>query len=118
MPPLRPTAPEKTLPDIANAPAPPHCPVAMLSASPASLAASLVPAVREAARQAGALAMAQFRAGTQTAARVWFKQGSSPVTEADIAVDALLNRRLGDLLPEAAWLSEETTDDAVRLDKR
>ncbi len=62
--------------------------------------------------------MDQFRAGTQTAARVWFKQGSSPVTEADIAVDAFLNQRLGRLLPEAAWLSEETTDDAARLDRR
>ncbi|MET0430488.1 MAG: 3'(2'),5'-bisphosphate nucleotidase CysQ [Microvirga sp.] len=90
----------------------------MLSASPASLVASLVPDVREAARQAGALAMEQFRAGNQTAARVWFKQGSSPVTEADLAVDAFLKRRLGDLLPEAAWLSEETTDDPVRLDRR
>ena len=62
--------------------------------------------------------MDQFRAGTQTAARVWFKQGSSPVTEADIAVDTFLNERLGRLLPEAAWLSEETTDDAARLDRR
>ena len=35
----------------------------------------------------------------------------SPVTEADIAVNDLLRGRLGSLVPEAGWLSEESPDD-------
>ena len=38
--------------------------------------------------------------------------------EIDLAVDRLLNERLGAILPDAAWLSEETVDEPVRLDKR
>ncbi|MGB1252982.1 MAG: 3'(2'),5'-bisphosphate nucleotidase CysQ [Candidatus Promineifilaceae bacterium] len=45
------------------------------------------------------------------------KSPDNPVTEADFASDALLKERLLALLPEAGWLSEETTDDPVRLDK-
>jgi myo-inositol-1(or 4)-monophosphatase len=90
----------------------------MLSSSSTALVASLMPAVRDAARHAGAMAMSHFRAGRQTAAKVWFKQGSSPVTEADIAVDTYLKGYLLELLPEAGWLSEETADDPSRLDKR
>jgi myo-inositol-1(or 4)-monophosphatase len=40
------------------------------------------------------------------------------VTEADIGVDTFLRIRLSALLPEAAWLSEETVDDAQRLSHR
>ena len=50
----------------------------------------LIDAVRDAARQAGDIARRHFRSGQDTAARVWFKDGSSPVTEADIAVDTFL----------------------------
>jgi len=71
-----------------------------------------------AAREAGELALASFRAGGRTSAAVQWKQGGSPVTEADFAADALLKRRLGDRLPEAGWLSEETEDDAARLGLR
>src|SRR5687767_5352211 len=44
------------------------------------------------------------------------KSGDDPVTEADTQVDALLRR----LLPREGegWLSEETTDDLSRLDRR
>lgn len=44
------------------------------------------------------------------------KVGDDPVTEADLAVDALLRR----LLPQdgEGWLSEETKDDLSRLDRR
>ncbi len=40
------------------------------------------------------------------------------MTEADLAADAFLKRRLGEAFPEAGWLSEETADDAARLDRR
>lgn len=75
----------------------------------------LLPALRETIREAAELALPFYRAGAQTTARVWSKAGGSPVTEADVAVDTFLKIRLSTLLPEAAWLSEETSDDAVRL---
>lgn len=77
---------------------------------------TLLPAFRETIREAAALALPFFRAGAQTRARVWSKSGGSPVTEADVAVDTFLKVRLSSLLPQAAWLSEETIDDALRLD--
>jgi myo-inositol-1(or 4)-monophosphatase len=80
-----------------------------------ALSLSLMPAVRLIAREAGAIALKDFRSGERTAARVWSKAGGSPVTEADVAVDAFLKVRLSALLPEAAWLSEETRDDLGRL---
>jgi myo-inositol-1(or 4)-monophosphatase len=86
----------------------------MLSPSPLSLS-SLAPAVRDAARRAGELAVPYFRAGAQTSAKLWYKGGSSPVTEADIALDTFLKSHLLELLPEAGWLSEETIDDPARL---
>jgi myo-inositol-1(or 4)-monophosphatase len=43
------------------------------------------------------------------------KSDGSPVTDVDKAVDAFLKRELLRLLPGSAWLSEETTDDDVRL---
>jgi myo-inositol-1(or 4)-monophosphatase len=76
---------------------------------------SLAAAVRDAARQAGALALPFFRSGEQTAARLWYKGQSSPVTEADIALDTFLKDHLLGLMPEAGWLSEETADDPARL---
>ena len=47
----------------------------------------------------------------------WRKSDRSPVTEIDIAVDRMLRKRLRDTLPTAGWLSEETTDDVIRLDR-
>jgi len=73
--------------------------------------------MRNAAREAGAIALPYFRAGEQTAARLWYKGQSSPVTEADIALDNFLKDHLSRLLPEAGWLSEETADDPSRLDR-
>ncbi|MET0428769.1 MAG: inositol monophosphatase family protein, partial [Microvirga sp.] len=78
--------------------------------------AALLPRVRDAVREAAALAVPFFRAGGQTSANVWSKAGGSPVTEADVAVDTFLKVRLSEIEPRAAWLSEETTDDPVRLD--
>ncbi|MBS7702276.1 3'(2'),5'-bisphosphate nucleotidase CysQ [Chelatococcus asaccharovorans] len=74
--------------------------------------------LRETAEEAGLIALAHFREGLVTTARTWAKSGGSPVTEADIAVDSLLRQRLSAALPEAGWLSEETTDDPVRLGQR
>jgi myo-inositol-1(or 4)-monophosphatase len=79
--------------------------------------AALAQAVRDAARQAGELALPYFRAGQATAAKLWYKGHSSPVTEADIALDTFLKDHLLRLLPEAGWLSEETADDPARLER-
>jgi myo-inositol-1(or 4)-monophosphatase len=76
---------------------------------------SLAPAVRDIAREAGAMAARFFRRGEKTTARIWSKAGGSPVTEADVAVDAFLKVQLNRLLPQAGWLSEETADDPARL---
>src|SRR5512142_2161223 len=45
-----------------------------------------------------------------------YKVGHDPVTEADKAVDAVLRRNL--LREDEGWLSEETVDDASRLNKK
>jgi myo-inositol-1(or 4)-monophosphatase len=74
--------------------------------------------VRAAAVEAGALAMRWFRPGERTNARVWTKGKSSPVTEADIAVDSFLRRRLMVADTEFGWLSEETADSPERLECR
>ena len=68
-----------------------------------------------AAREAGVIALAYFRAGERTSARIDYKAGGSPVTEADLAVDAFLRARLGADFAGAGWLSEETEDDLRRL---
>ena len=77
--------------------------------------AALRPVLHDAMREAAALALPSFRTGAHTTARVWSKAGGSPVTEADVAVDAFLKVRLSQIEPRAAWLSEETSDDPVRL---
>jgi myo-inositol-1(or 4)-monophosphatase len=61
-------------------------------------------------REAGALALKTFRASV----RSWTKGHNSPVSEADIAVDALLREKLS--RPEIGWLSEESHDDRARLE--
>ncbi len=58
----------------------------------------------DAVREAGALAMDYFHKG----ARKWEKAADDPVTEADLAVDALLRERLLSSLPDDGWLSEES----------
>jgi fructose-1,6-bisphosphatase/inositol monophosphatase family enzyme len=68
-----------------------------------------------AVREAGALALSMF----QTPIRNWTKgPSSSPVSEADIAVDKLLRERLTAAGDGIAWLSEESADDATRLGAR
>ena len=48
----------------------------------------------------------------------WSKDGGSPVTEADIAVNKYLCDRLMAARPAYGWLSEENTDDPARLARR
>ena len=79
----------------------------MLTGEGAAQARDLAAGVERAAREAGALALGFFRASAPTSARIWQKAGNSPVTEADMAVDALLRQRLSALAPDFHWLSEE-----------
>jgi myo-inositol-1(or 4)-monophosphatase len=64
-------------------------------------------------REAGALALSLFR----TELKNWTKGASSPVSEADIRVNDLLESRLRSATPDYGWLSEESTDDEARLGK-
>jgi myo-inositol-1(or 4)-monophosphatase len=68
----------------------------------------------ETVREAGALALSLFR----TALKNWTKGASSPVSEADIAVNDLLEKRLRSATPDYGWLSEESADDEQRLGKQ
>jgi myo-inositol-1(or 4)-monophosphatase len=65
-------------------------------------------------RAAGELGLAMF--GTEL--KKWTKGESSPVSEADIAVNDLIEKRLRAATPEYGWLSEESADDESRLGKR
>lgn len=65
----------------------------------------------EAVRAAGELALSFFR----TELRQWTKGVSSPVSEADIAVDALLRDKLMAPRSGYGWLSEESPDHPERL---
>jgi myo-inositol-1(or 4)-monophosphatase len=76
---------------------------------PARDAALLADTVRE----AGALALSLFR----TELKNWTKGASSPVSEADIAVNDLIEARLRSATPDYGWLSEESADDETRLRK-
>ena len=89
-----------------------------MSTSSSPVAPDLLSAIRESCVEAAGIALELFRPGSHTSARTWSKSGGSPVTEADIGVDTFLRVRLSALLPEAAWLSEETVDDALRLSRR
>lgn len=70
--------------------------------------------LESAARDAGALAL-KLRLGRLS---IRNKAGGSPVTNADLAVDALLTQQLRDARPDYGWLSEETADDPARLSTR
>jgi len=65
-------------------------------------------------REAGTLALSMLGAPINT----WTKGESSPVSEADIAVDRLLYERLAGYGSGIAWLSEESVDDPARLAAR
>jgi myo-inositol-1(or 4)-monophosphatase len=65
-------------------------------------------------REAGALALERWRNGF----RHWRKSDGTPVTDADLAVDAYLRERLAGARPDYGWLSEETADDLARTERR
>ena len=67
--------------------------------------------VTRAAEHAGQIAMGYFRKDPE----VWYKGGTSPVSEADIAVDRYLQETLRQARPNYGWLSEETEDDHSRF---
>ncbi len=68
----------------------------------------------EAAHAAGALARDIRHNGLE----VEHKEDNTPVTNADLAADALLTERLRSARPHYGWLSEETADARDRLDCR
>ncbi len=67
-----------------------------------------------AAREAGRIALRFWRKEP----KVWDKGGEhGPVTEADLAVNDMLKATLLAARPDYGWLSEETPDDAARLER-
>jgi myo-inositol-1(or 4)-monophosphatase len=70
--------------------------------------------ILEAAHAAGRLAASLREDGLD----IDWKPGDSPVTNADLAADALLTDRLRGARPDYGWLSEETVDDSTRLNAR
>lgn len=67
-----------------------------------------------AAREAGRIALSFFNRKPE----VWLKNGSSPVSEADLAVDRYLRETLMAARPSYGWLSEETVEGPLRLESR
>ncbi|HUP89798.1 MAG TPA: 3'(2'),5'-bisphosphate nucleotidase CysQ [Longimicrobiales bacterium] len=65
----------------------------------------------EAVLAAGDVVMKSFR----TEQEVRFKSPDQPLTDADLASNALLKQRLLGARPEYGWLSEETADTPARL---
>lgn len=64
--------------------------------------------IHDAAQAASDIAMRYF--GNEDALDVQFKQGNSPVSAGDFAVDDYLRKTLMLARPAYGWLSEETTD--------
>ncbi len=63
--------------------------------------------LRGAAEEAGRVAMRYFGRSPE----VWLKDGRSPVSEADMAVDRFLKDALLAARPDYGWISEETADE-------
>ncbi len=71
-------------------------------------------ALARVAAEAGALALRRWDEGFES----WEKVPGHPVCAVDLEIDELLKVRLGQLDPDAGWLSEETADDPARLERR
>ena len=69
--------------------------------------------LEETVRAAGAIALKYYGGDYKH----WSKEGGSPVTEADIAVNKFLCDRLTEARSDYGWLSEESADDPARLTK-
>lgn len=70
--------------------------------------------ISHAAKKAGEIAFEFFGSKND----VWQKHGNSPVSEADYAVDRFLKETLLNARPNYGWLSEETEDNADRLNSK
>ncbi|HKQ10487.1 MAG TPA: 3'(2'),5'-bisphosphate nucleotidase CysQ [Rhizomicrobium sp.] len=70
--------------------------------------------LKDTVREAGHIAR-KFYGGDY---KRWNKEGGSPVTEADLAVNKFLCDTLTSARPDYGWLSEENTDDPSRLARR
>ncbi|MEF2551459.1 3'(2'),5'-bisphosphate nucleotidase CysQ [Aurantimonas sp. A2-1-M11] len=66
--------------------------------------------LKAAAIEAGEIALGFFRRDPQ----VWWKEGNSPVSEADFAVDLMLRDTLVGARPDYGWVSEEMQPDDAR----
>jgi len=69
------------------------------------------------AKEAGAIAMSFFGQNVKTWTKVSDDKVSSPVSEADLAVNAHLKQALLGAHPDFGWLSEESEDDPARRNK-
>ena len=70
--------------------------------------------LHDAAVEAGAIAVNYFRKDP----KVWWKEGHSPVSEADFAVDDFLKQRLLSARPDYGWVSEEMQEEAGTVSDR
>ncbi len=64
------------------------------------------------AEEAGQIALEYFRKDPEVA----YKDDKSPVSAADLAVNRMLEHRLRKARPDYGWLSEESPDEAARLE--
>lgn len=70
--------------------------------------------LEDAAREAGRIALGFAGRGPE----IWDKPGGlGPVTEADLAVNDMLEARLREARPDYGWLSEESVDGTERLER-
>jgi myo-inositol-1(or 4)-monophosphatase len=69
--------------------------------------------LRTAAVTAGIIAASYFRRDLKT----WTKENASPVSEADIVLDKFLHSALTTARPDYGWLSEESADNSIRMDR-
>lgn len=65
------------------------------------------------AKKAGEIGMHYFRAEN----KIWYKQGNSPVSQADQEIDDYLKMQFESYRSGYGWLSEETEDGVARLQK-
>src|SRR5690554_6433291 len=69
--------------------------------------------LKSASVHAGIIALGFFKSDLKT----WTKHASSPVSEADIAIDDFLGNALRGARPDYGWLSEESVDNDERLSR-
>lgn len=81
---------------------------------PEAEAAADLALLRGAAEEAGRIALRYYGRNPE----VWMKGGTSPVSEADFAVDAFLRDALLSARTEYGWVSEETEERSHRADGR